>query len=148
VDLRAPTRIRFLAPLTLVLFSASTAHAQRIPNEFIWFAGTSLFAPFVAIPIKLGILRLLKQKAACSRLWSISAIEFLLWFPIGYFALRFGRSTSAPVIVLALFASVVWAHTAFLANTSWRSAFFLSLPTPVVALLLPFLAFWLAAHLY
>jgi hypothetical protein len=148
VDLRAPTRIGFLAPLTLVLFSAGTAHAQRIPDEFIWFAGTSLFAPFVAIPIKLGILRLLKQKAACSRLWSISVIEFLLWFPIGYFALRFGRSTSAPVIVLALFASVVWAHTAFLANTSWRSGLFLSLPTPVVALLLPFLAFWITANLY
>jgi hypothetical protein len=147
LDLRAPTRIRFLAPFTLVLFSASTAHAQRIPNEFLWFAGTSLFAPFAAIPLKLVILRLLKRKAACSRLWSISAIEFLLWFPIGYFALRFGRSTSAPVIVLALFASVVWTHTAFLTNTSWRSAFFLSLPTPVVALLLPFMAFWIAVLL-
>jgi hypothetical protein len=147
LDLRAPTRIRFLAPFTLVLFSASTAHAQRIPDEFIWFAGASLFAPFVAIPLKLVILRLLKLKAACSRLWSISAIELLLWFPIGYFALRFGRSTSAPVIVLALFACVVWTHVALLANTSWRSAFFLSLPTPVLALSLPFLAFASAVFL-
>ena len=141
MNLRAPIGARFLAPLALVLFSASAAHAQRVPEEFIWFVGASLFAPFVAIPIKIGILRLLNLEAGRSRLWSISAIEWLLWFPLGFFVLRSGRSSSAPLIVLALFTSVVWVHRARLPNASWRSAVFLSLPTPVLAPLLAFLAF-------
>jgi hypothetical protein len=131
----------------LVLFSTTPAHAQRVPDEFIWFAGAGLFAPFVAIPIKLVILRLQHSDTGCSRIWFISAIEWLLWFPLGFFVLRFDRYFSAPTLVLALFASVVWIHKARLANTSWRSALLLSLPTPVLALSLPFLAFGLAAFL-
>jgi hypothetical protein len=145
---RAPIGIRFLAPFALVFFIASPAHAQRVPDEFIWFAGTSLFAPFIAIPIKLGILRLTKLEAGCSRLWSISAIEWLLWFPLPFVVLRYGRPSSAPMIVLALFTSVVWVHRTRLANASWRSALFLSLATPVLALLLPLLAFAVTAFLY
>jgi hypothetical protein len=141
LELRAPIGIRLLALFALSFFIASPAHAQRIPDEFIWFAGSSLFAPFIAVPIKLGILRLLKLKDGCCRLWFISAIEWLLWFPLPFVVLRYGRPSSAPMIVLALFASVVWVHKTRLANTSWRSAFSLSLPTPVLALSLPFLAF-------
>jgi hypothetical protein len=147
LDFRAPIGIRFLASFALVFFIASPAYAQRIPDEFIWFAGTSLFAPFVAIPIKLGILRLFKLEAGCSRLWSLSAIEWLLWFPLPFVMLRYGRPSSAPMIVLALFASLVWIHRTRLANASWRSALFLSLPTPVLALSLPFLAFGAAGFL-
>jgi len=147
LDFRALIGFRFIAPFALVLFLTSPAHAQRVPDEFIWFAGASLFAPFVAIPIKLGILRLLNLEAGCSRLWSISAIEWLLWFPLGFFLLRFDRSSSAPMIVLALFSSVVWVHRARLANASWPSALFLSLPTPILALSIPFLAFGIAVFL-
>ena len=144
---RALIGIRFFVPFVLVLFSTSPAHAQRVPDEFIWFAGAGLFAPFVAVPIKLGILRLKKSEARCSRLWIISAIEWLLWFPIGFMVLRYERYSSAPTLVLALFASVVWVHKARLTNSSWRSALLLSLPTPILALSLPFLAFWLTANL-
>ena len=147
MEFRAPIGVRSLALFVLVLFSTTPAHAQRVPDEFIWFAGAGLFAPFVAIPIKLGILRLQHLEAGCSRLWFISAIEWLLWFPLGFFVLRFERYSSAPTLVLALFASVVWIHKARLANTSWRSALFLSLPTPVLALSLPFLAFGFVAFL-
>ena len=147
MNLRATIGVRFLAPPALFLFTTSPAHAQRIPDEFVWFAGASLFAPFVAIPIKLGILRLQNEEAGCSRLWIISAIEWLLWFPVGFMVLRFERYSSAPTLVLALFASVGWVLKSRLANASWRSALLLSLPTPVLALSLPFLAFWLTAYL-
>jgi len=147
LDRRPPIAVRFLAALTLVLFSASAAHAQRVPQEFLWFAGTGLFAPFVAIPLKLGILRLLKLNAGCSRLWSISAIEWLLWFPISFVVLWSGRPFSAPLIVLALLASAAWVHRARLGNASWRCAVLLSLLTPVLALSLPFLAFGCAVFL-
>jgi hypothetical protein len=144
---RAPIGIRFLAPFALALFVANPAHAQRVPDEFIWFAGTSLLAPFGAIPIKLGILRLSKLEAGCSLLWSISAIEWLLWFPLAFVVVRYGRPSSAPMMVLALFATVVWVHRTRLAKATWRSALFLSLPTPVLALSLPFLAFSIAVFL-
>jgi len=147
LSLRAAIRPRVLAPFALVLFSASAAHAQRIPDEFIWLAGASLFAPFVAVPIKLGISRLLKLEAGCSRLLAIGAIEWLVWFPLSFVVLRFGRPSSAPVVVLALFAAAAWVHKVRLVNTSWRSALFLSLLTPALALSLPFLAFAVAVFL-
>ena len=147
MNFRAPIGIRLLAPSALTFFIASPAHAQRIPEEFIWFAGTSLLAPFVAIPVKLGTLRLFKLNDGCSRLWFISAIEWLLWFPLPIIVLRYGRPSSAPMIVLALFAFVVWVHKTRLANASWPFAFSLSLPTPVLALLLPFLAFGVTQYL-
>jgi hypothetical protein len=125
----------------LVLFPASAAHAQRIPDVYIWFAGAGLLAPFVAVPVKAGILRLLKLEAPWSRLWAISVIEWLIWFPLSFVVLRFGRPSSAPLIALSLFAVVVWVHTVRVDNTSWRSALLLTLPTPILAPSLPFLAF-------
>ena len=147
MELRAPKWVRFFIPLTLVLLSANAAHAQRVPEIFIWFAGTSLLAPFVAVPVKLGILRLLALEARGSRLWSLSAIEWLLWFPVAFILFRYSRSSSAPLNALALLASAVWLHRALLANASWRAALLLTIPTPVLALVLPFLAFVLAAFL-
>jgi hypothetical protein len=55
MELRAPRWVRFLVPVALVLLPASAAQAQRIPDVAIWFAGTSLLAPFIAVPVKLGI---------------------------------------------------------------------------------------------
>jgi len=147
MELRAPNWVRFLVPPALVLLSANPAHAQRIPEIVIWSAGASLLAPFVAVPVKLGILRLLALEARGSRLWTISAIEWLLWFPVAFILFRYGRSSAVPLNVLALLASAVWLHRALLANAPWRAAFFLSIPTPVLALVLPFLAFGLAAFL-
>ena len=126
---------------------AGDAHAQRIPTEFIWLAGAGLFAPFVAIPVKLGILRLLNLRPRCSRLWSISAIEWALWFPAAFLLFRAGRQSSFPLIVLFLFGAAAWLHKVRVANTSWKSAVFLALPTPILALLLPFLAFASVAFL-
>ena len=133
---------------TDVIVPLDSLNAQRIPDEFIWFAGTGLFAPFVAIPIKLGILRLLKLEARLSRLWSISAIEWLLWFPLGFFVIQPIRSSSVPLMVLSLFGAVVWVHRARLADVSWRSALFLSFTTPILAPLLPFLAFGVTAFFH
>ncbi len=147
MELRAPRWVRFLVPLALVLLSANAAHAQRIPEMVLWSAGAGLFAPFVAVPVKLGILRLLALEVRGSRLWSISAMEWVLWLPLAVILLRSSRSSSVPLIVLALFASAVWLHRVRLANAPWRSALFLSLPTPVLALVLPFLAFGSAAFL-
>jgi hypothetical protein len=144
----AKGRTHFLVLLTFSLLLPGEAHAQRVPDEFLWFAGAGLFAPFVAVPFKLGILRLLNLRAAWPRLWFISAIEWLLWFPLGFIVLRSGRPSSAPLTVLALFASIVWVHKARLTNTSWCSALFLSLLTPVLALSIPVLAFGLAAYLH
>ena len=137
---RACRWTRFVVLLVLVLFPASAAHAQKIPDAAVWWVGTSLLAPVLAVPVKLGILRLLALEASGSRLWMISAIEWVLWFPLGLVALRYSGS-SPPVVVLSLFASVVWLHRIRVADAPWSSARSLSLPTPVLAIALPFLAF-------
>lgn len=146
-ELRVPTWVRSLIPLALVLLPASAAQAQRIPEVVVWSVGASLFAPFVAVPVKLGVSRLMALDATTSRLWAISAVEWLLWFPITFLVLRSGRSSFAPLTVLALFGSAAWLHKALVANASWRSAIFLALPTPVLALLLPFPVMGLAFYL-
>jgi len=145
--LQSPKWAHFFVPLVLVLLVAGDAHAQRVPQEFIWFAGASLFAPFVAIPVKLGILRLLSLGPGCSRLWSISAIEWAIWFPIAFLLFRSGNQSSFAFIVLFLFAAAAWLHKVRVPNASWSSAVFLALPTPILALLLPFLAFASAVFL-
>jgi hypothetical protein len=132
--------IRFAAALALVLLPASAAHAQRIPDVAIWWVGTSLLAPFLAAPVKLGILRLLGLKLAGARLWMISAIEWVLWFPIGFVLLRHANA-SPPMVVLFLFGSAVWLHRVRVADAPWSSALLLSLPTPILAVAMPFLAF-------
>lgn len=131
---------RFGVPLALVLLPASAAHAQRIPDAAVWWVGTSLLAPFLAVPVKFGILRLLALEVTGSRLWMISGIEWALWFPLGFFVLRYARS-SPPIVVLLLFASVVWLHRIRVADAPWSAALYLSLPTPILAIALPFLAF-------
>jgi hypothetical protein len=112
MPLLAPMWIRFVLPLTLVLFPASTAHAQRIPDAAIFWVGASLLAPFLAVPVKLGILRLLALDIAGSRLWMMSVIEWILWFPVGFFVLRYGGlwNKMAPCIakIVGLLTTVVW----------------------------------------
>jgi len=130
----------FVVPMALVLLPASAAHAQRVPDAAIWWVGASLLAPFLAVPVKLGMLRLLALEVSGSRLWIISAIEWALWFPLGFVLLRYARS-SPPIVVLLLFASVVWLHKIRVADAPWSSALYLSLPTPILAIALPFLAF-------
>ena len=148
MQLLAPKWVRFLVLLALVLVPASEAHAQRIPEAYLWFAGASLLAPFVAVPIKFGIVRLLALEVGSSRLWAISVVEWVLWFPIVVILLRFGGPFYVPPlvlpVVLVLSASL---HRTSVANTSWRSALLLSLSTPVLALVLPFLALGLAVLL-
>ena len=145
MESRAHKWVRCLVPLVLVLFPATAAHAQRVPEVFLWFAGASLFAPFVAVPVKVGILRLLGVQAARSRLWSVGALEWVLWFPVVAILLRFGRSSVIPLNLLLVLAAAAWTQKTRLANVSWKSALLLSLPTPLLALALPFLAFGVAA---
>ena len=133
--------VRFIVPLVWVLFSADAAHAQRIPDVYIWFAGASLLAPFVAVPIKMVILRLLALEVPSSRLWSLSAMEWVLWFPIAFLLLRTQGLYSLPIAVALLFGASTWLHQARVANTTWKSALLLSLSTPILALALPILAF-------
>lgn len=133
--------------LALALLLPSVAHAQRVPEVVLWSAGASVFAPFVAVPVKLGILRLMALTAGTSRLWQISAIEWLLWFPAAFILFRSGRSSSAPLTVLTLFGLVVWLHRVRVPTTRWSAALLLSLPTPILALALPFLALAFAVYL-
>ena len=107
MERRSSKWAHFFVPLILVLLLAGEAHAQRVPQEFIWFAGASLFAPFVAIPVKLGILRLLNLGPGCSRLWPISAIEWAIWFPVAFLLFRSGNQSSFALIVLFLFAAAM-----------------------------------------
>jgi len=147
MKLRAPNWVRFFVPFTIVFLAAEQAHAQRVPEIVVWCAGASLFAPFVAVPVKIGLLRLLRLELSGSRLWVISAIEWLLWFPAAFLLIRSGNQSSVPLIVVFLFASAVWLHKARVSNAPWSSALFLALPTPLLALSLPFLAFASAAFL-
>jgi len=144
---RAARWTRFHVGLVVVLLLPSVAHAQRVPEVVLWSAGASLFAPFVAVPVKLGLLRLMDMRTGVSRLWQISAVEWLLCFPVAVILLRTGRSSSAPLTVLALFGLIVWLHGVRLPDSRWRSALLLSLPTPILALVLPLLALIAAGYL-
>ena len=132
---------RFLVALVAFLLWSSEAHAQRIPVILVGIAGTGLLAPFVALPFKILILRLMSAEATGRRLWLISAIEWLLWFPaVGYTVLAGGP----PVVLLVLpllLALSMWLHRARVNNASWGNALLLSLPTPILAAALPSLVF-------
>lgn len=132
----------FVAAILLV--SANEAYAQRIPRIFVWCAGASIFAPIVAVPVKLGILRLMHLQVSGSRIWILCAAEWLLWFPVAFIMFRIGRPVAVPLVLPVVLALVVWVHKESLANASWRSALLLSLPTVLLAIALPFLAFVLA----
>ena len=132
----------FVAAILLV--SANEAYAQRIPLIFVWCAGASIFAPIVAVPVKLGILRLMHLQVSGSRIWILCAAEWLLWFPVAFIMFRAGRPVAVPLVLPVVLALVVWVHKESLANASWRSALLLSLPTVLLAIALPFLAFVLA----
>jgi len=146
MKLFASGRNRALLSVALFLVSASDAHAQRIPIIYLWFAGAGLFAPFVAIPAKLGILRLIHVKVGISRLWILSTVEWALWFPLAFIMLRFGSPVGVPLVLPVVLALVVWVHKESVANVSLRSALLLSLPTPILAVTLPILAFVLASQ--
>jgi hypothetical protein len=133
--------IPFLIVPAFLLVSANEAYAQRIPLIFIWCAGASIFAPFVAVPVKLGILRLMHLQVGSSRVWLLCAAEWVLWFPVAFIMFRSGRPVAIPLVLPVVLALVVWVHKESVANVSWRSAILLSLPTPILALLLPILAF-------
>ena len=133
--------ILFLITPAFLLVSANEAYAQRIPLIFIWCAGASIFAPFVAVPLKLGILRLMHLQVRSSRVWLLCAAEWVLWFPVAFIMFRSGRPVAIPLVLPVVLALVVWVHKESVANVSWRSALLLSIPTPILALLLPILAF-------
>ena len=139
--LRDSRWIPFLFVPAMLLVPASEAYAQRIPLIFVWFAGAGLFAPFVAVPVKLGILRLMHLQVGSSRVWLLCAAEWVLWFPIAFIMFRSGRPVAVPLVLPVVLALVVWIHKESVVNVSWRSAILLSLPTPILAVLLPVLAF-------
>jgi hypothetical protein len=136
----------FLFVPALLVVQVGDAYAQRIPVIYLWFAGAGLFAPFVAMPVKLGMLRLLHRNVATSRLWILGAIEWLLWFPLVFVLLRYGSPVGVPFVLPLVLAMTVWLHKESVANTSLRSALLLSLPTPLLAIALPFLAFIAASQ--
>ena len=142
----ASGRNRALLTMALFLVSANDAYAQRIPIIYLWFAGAGLFAPFVAIPVKLGIVRLMHLKVGISRMWFLSAVEWALWFPLAFIMLRFGSPVGVPLVLPVVLALVVWVHKESVANASFRSALLLSLPTLILAVTLPILAFVLASQ--
>jgi len=146
MKLLASRWIPFLFVPALLLFSASDAYAQRVPIIYLWFAGAGLFAPFVAVPFKLGLLRLMHLKVGISRVWFLSAVEWLLWFPLVFMMFRFGSPVGVPLVLPVVFALVVWVHKESVDNASLRSALLLSLPTPILAITLPILAFLLASQ--
>lgn len=140
-DFRAHKLGRFLVTLAVFLLWSSAAHAQRIPLILVGIAGTSLLAPFVAVPVKFVVLRLLTAAAAASRLWVISAIEWLLWFPVTVIAVLSSGPFAVPFVVPLLLATAVWLHRERMDNCSWGSALVLSLLTPILAVAIPSLAF-------
>jgi hypothetical protein len=113
----------------------------------VWSAGAGLLAPFIAVPIKVGLVRFSKVDAASFRPWSLSVIEWAIWFPAAVVLLRSSDTNLLPVVVPALFAVSTWLHRSWAANASWAIAIFLSLITPILVVALPLLAFGAIAYL-
>ena len=124
----------------VVLFWADAAHAQRIPIEFVWSAGLGLIAPFIAVPIKVGIIRLSKGDLAGFRPWILSLIEWVMWFPVGFILLRMSDANLVLVVVPALLAASIWLHRTWATNSSWAIVVVLCFVTPLMIVALPLLA--------
>jgi hypothetical protein len=146
MKLLASRWLPFLFVPVLLVVPVSDAYAQRIPTIYLWFAGAGLFAPFVAVPVKLGMLRLMHLEVGTSRMWILGAIEWVLWFPLVFIMLRYGSPVGVPLVLPVVLALVVWVHKQGVVNISLRSALLLSLPTPILAMALPFLAFIVASQ--
>jgi len=129
---------RFAAWLIVVLLWANDAHAQRIPIEAVWSAGFGLLAPFIAVPIKVGIVRLSKVEAASLRPWSISLIEWVIWFLVAFVLLQLSDANLLLVVIPALLAVSMWLHRSWTANASWLIVIVLCLITPLLIVALPF----------
>ena len=132
---------RLTVPFGVTLLWANDAQAQEIPIEAVWLAGAGLFAPFIAIPIKIALARLSKVNAATFHPWSLSLIEWIIWFPAAYVLLRSSDANLIPVVLPALLGLSIWLHRSWANDASWPSAILLSLPTPLLAVALPVLIF-------
>ncbi len=148
MEFRAHRWSRFYVYLALFVLWSSEAHAQRIPLILVGVAGTSLLAPFAAVPVKFVMLRLLTAKATGPRLWSISAIEWVLWFPVTVITVLSGGPFAVPLVVPLLLAVATWLHRERVDNASWGSALLLSLPTPILAVAIPSLTFVSAPYVF
>ena len=145
MTLFGPRKFSVLVVSALLLVFAGDAYAQRVPIIYLWLAGAGLFAPLFAVPVKLGMLRLKHLKVGISRVWFLCAAEWVLWFPLVLFVMfRTGSPIGALLVLPVVLGLVVWIHKESVANTSLGSALLLSLPTPILAIALPFLAFVLA----
>jgi len=132
---------RFAARLTLALLWVNDVHAQRIPIEAVWSVGLGLLAPFIAVPIKMGIVRLSRAETKKFRPWFFSAIEWVIWFPVAFVLLQLSDANLLLVVVPALLAVSLWLHRSWTANNSWAIAAVLCVITPALIVALPLVAF-------
>jgi hypothetical protein len=142
----AAQSFRLTAGPVVVLLWADAVQAQRVPIEAVWAAGFGLIAPFVAVPIKVGILRVFKVDAANVRLWLLGLIEWVLWFPVAFVLLQLSDANLLPVVIPILLVVSAWLHRSWIAKASWTIAIFLCLITPVLIVGLPSLAFVTMAY--
>jgi len=140
VETTAEKSCRLIMTLCLTLLWVSNAHAQRIPIELVWSATTALVAPVIAVPIKIGLIRVSKIELSDFRPWSLSLVEWIIWFPIAFALVQLSDSNLIPVVIPALYALSTWLHKFWTNNASWQFAILLSLITPALALLFPLLA--------
>jgi hypothetical protein len=141
VKFSAQQACRLTVPFGVTLLWPNDAQAQKIPIEAVWSAGAGLFAPFIAIPIKIALARFSKVNAANFHPWSLSLIEWVIWFPAAYVLLRSSDANLIPVVLPALLGLSIWLHRSWANDASWPSAILLSLPTPILAVALPLLIF-------
>lgn len=141
MNLSAGQARRLAVPFCITLLWASDAQAQKIPIEAVWSAGTGLFAPFIAVPIKVALARLSRVNAANFRFWSLSLLEWIIWFPVAFVFLRSSDANLIPVVLPVLLGLSIWLHRSRLDDAPWPFALLLALLTPVLAVALPVLAF-------
>jgi hypothetical protein len=139
VKFSAQQTYRLTVPFGVILLCATDAQAQEIPIDVVWSAGAGLSAPFIAIPIKIALARFSKVKPANLHPWSLSLIEWVIWFPTAYVLLRSSDANLIPVVLPALLGLSIWLHRSWADDVSWRFAILLSLPTPLLAVALPVL---------
>lgn len=147
VKLFARPTFRFAVWLGVSLLWATDAHAQRIPIEAVWSAGVGLFAPFIAVPIKIAVVRLSNVEAASFRPWSLGLVEWAIWFPAAFVILRSSDANLIPVVVPAVLAVSIWFHRSWTVKVSWTIAILLCLITPLLIVALPLLAFGTMVYL-
>ena len=148
-----PRWITGLATVAALMLVSAPAHAQKIPDVFVGALGAILLAPILAVPVKLGVARLVHAPIPVTRVWALCLVEWFLWIPGAFVVVRLIGFPGAGFGILGLLGISAWLHRkSALASSGTGHATLaigalLAALTPAIAIALPMSVLGVSAFL-